>query len=251
MANEDSFGKSLKVRLQSTVKPDEKIIFTVTPNVSETIQIGYQSIQPVHFPGAIQLYQHTSAKTYNISQIQLISRTPQEAAVNLFTLNILRGWTKPYFGATVGNMLGASPDVLYFWAYSNSPSTKTSGNTKSHVGNINRIPVVLTSLNINYPNDVDYVPTADGSKVQLDQFYVKNTDADAATIDPAATPVAASGTDSNKAKTKSINMDSIKAGTPFPAIMTIDMSLIETHAPSEFLQRFDLAKYRRGDLTGF
>ena len=51
-------------------------------------------------------------------------------------------------------MLGAPPDVLYLYAY----SSPTSRDGKSHV-NINRVPVVLSQLGIQYPDDVDYIHT--------------------------------------------------------------------------------------------
>ena len=61
-------------------------------------------------------------------------------------------------------MLGAPPDVLYLYAYSTSKNDGTSAGRPAVYGvNINRIPVVMTSLNITYPDDVDYLPTlADG-----------------------------------------------------------------------------------------
>jgi len=55
-------------------------------------------------------------------------------------------------------LLGAPPEVLYLYAYS-SPDTD-----RAQVGwvNINRIPVVLTNLDITFPEDVDYLPNAFG-----------------------------------------------------------------------------------------
>ena len=53
---------------------------------------------------------------------------------------------------------GAPPDVLYLYAYS------TSANNMRGMGprvNINRVPVVVTGLEITWPNDVDYIPIYD------------------------------------------------------------------------------------------
>ena len=54
---------------------------------------------------------------------------------------------------------GAPPDVLYLYAYSNSQidDRNNSGNVFTPV-NINRVPVVLTSLAITFAEDVDYIP---------------------------------------------------------------------------------------------
>lgn len=49
--------------------------------------------------------------------------------------------------------IGLPPAVLELSAYSNA----------KHRGNIYRIPVVITSLSIPYPTDVDYIPTTEGT----------------------------------------------------------------------------------------
>jgi len=51
-------------------------------------------------------------------------------------------------------LLGAPPEVLYLYAYS-APDTDRSRLPNVH---LNKIPVVLTSLSITYPDDVDYIP---------------------------------------------------------------------------------------------
>jgi hypothetical protein len=56
------------------------------------------------------------------------------------------------------NLLGAPPDVLYLYAYSRPAGVANPPRENSHY-NINRVPVVLTSLDINYPDEVDYIPT--------------------------------------------------------------------------------------------
>lgn len=57
-------------------------------------------------------------------------------------------------------LTGAPPDVLYLYAYSTS-SDDLSGERFGRTSNINRVPVVLSSLNISYPDDVDYIPVGD------------------------------------------------------------------------------------------
>lgn len=53
-------------------------------------------------------------------------------------------------------LLGAPPEVLYLYAY----SAAQSGQRSPGLVNINRIPVVLTNLEITYPEDVDYIPSS-------------------------------------------------------------------------------------------
>jgi hypothetical protein len=56
-------------------------------------------------------------------------------------------------------LLGAPPPILFFSAYSGSIA---GGGSPQFMQNINRIPVVITSLDIPYPSDVDYIPNSKG-----------------------------------------------------------------------------------------
>ena len=67
-------------------------------------------------------------------------------------------------------LLGAPPDVLYLWAYSRNngdnarksipvPDNSNVQNNRISYTNVNKVPVVITSLNITYPHDVTYIPT--------------------------------------------------------------------------------------------
>lgn len=57
-------------------------------------------------------------------------------------------------------LTGAPPDVLYLYAYSAS-SNYATGDRAFGTANVNRVPVVMTSLNITYPDDVDYIPVTE------------------------------------------------------------------------------------------
>lgn len=95
----------------------------------------------------------------------MISRNKKDADHNLRGLNILRSWTKPYFGQTdllndaKEPMLGAPPDILLLSAYAR--------NELGSIGNIRRIPTVITQLNIPYPSEVDYMPTSYGVSIPV------------------------------------------------------------------------------------
>jgi hypothetical protein len=58
--------------------------------------------------------------------------------------------------AVATNLLGAPPEVLYLSAYSGG----AIGGKLPRSGNIDRIPVVMTSLSIPYTNEVDYIPSS-------------------------------------------------------------------------------------------
>lgn len=148
------------VRLKSYVATDTLIAFRTTPEIIESRHIAYKTIDPLHMPGSIQVFQNSSPRTWNISGLKLVSRNGVEAEENLAIVNQLRAWQVPFFGqsTTTGRedyqveMLGAPPEVLEFSAYSNA--------TEQGVTNIRQIPVLITSFSAPYSSDVDYIQTA-------------------------------------------------------------------------------------------
>lgn len=193
---------------QAAANDIERVIFDVSPTVTEERSVEYSQQSPIHLPGTIQVYKRTNSRNFSITA-DLISRTREDATKNIKTLQTLRGWTMPYFGygsrtgskqdlndnRSGGELLGAPPDVLYLYAY----SSPTSRNKKDFV-NVNEVPVVITSLSISYPNDVDYIPTFGSNK------------------------------------------------EPMPTKMTVSISLVETHSPHEYesfsLQDFKAGRLR-------
>jgi len=199
------------------------VTFDVTPDLIESRNVNYSSIEPIHAPGAISAYKNTSSRSFNISNIKLISRTQQEADLNLKRLWLLRSWCTPRFGASSTlnqnqaslrtiqsknpgfvvetfdttdfgtELLGAPPAVLYLSAYSRS-----SGSGKMQ--HINRVPTVIQQMSIPYPSDVDYIPTTND--------------------------------------------------VPMPTMMTLDITLMETHSPGEY-ERFSLDAFKTGNLRNF
>lgn len=174
-----SFG--FKVRLFAVRNfPSEYVVFHVSPtNFSEDRSVDYQTVTPVHMPGSVQIYRKTNARSFGLTA-RLVSRNRTQATENMTFLQRLRGWTMPYFGIrsqydgvtstpdfTTPNspslqsngLLGAPPDVLYLYAYSNNTGAHTDRETVSDGRvNIKKVPVVMTRLGISYPSDVDYIP---------------------------------------------------------------------------------------------
>jgi hypothetical protein len=158
-------------------------------------------------PGGIQVYKSTGSRTFEIGA-HFISRNTADALQNIKNLQTLRSWTLPFFGASttsfsgtnnisanpspyydmdtpltapVGqsqitdstsgvNLLGAPPEVLYLYGYS-SIASKDRKNVNGI--NLNRIPVVVTSLGISYTDDVDYIPVTMSPTQQTEPFPVK------------------------------------------------------------------------------
>lgn len=153
-ATEPRDDKSHLVTLED--KEGALVEFLVMPEITENRSAEYEPVAPPQFPGAFQKYKGTSSVQWLINAT-FISRTTPEATKNLINLNILRGWTMPYFGDKIKNSfnfsqkLGAPPPVLIF-----------KGFRSAIVG---PVPVVITSLTWNWPRDVDYIPATapDGS----------------------------------------------------------------------------------------
>lgn len=189
------------VRLRSYVATDTVVAFRTSPDIIETRHVAYKTIDPLHMPGAIQVFQNSPPRAWNMAGIKLISRNGVEAEENLAIVNQLRAWQVPFFGESQtrdqedfsAEMFGSPPEVLEFTAYSKAG--------EEGLTNIRQIPVVLTSLSIPYSSDVDYIRTATSDQ-------------------------------------------------PFPAVMQIDMALLETHSPREF-NKFNIIDYKNGKLRGF
>lgn len=206
------------------------VSFDASPELTETRQTNYHSLDPTHLPGSIQVYKNSNSRTFNISSAKFLSRTPIEADKTIKRLWILRSWGMPRFGtgssttneferfarfyrdlspdsyletknnpdrdvdlSTGGEINGAPPQIVFLSAYS---SDAISG-VPQH---IRKVPTVMASFSIPYPTDVDYIPSSNG--------------------------------------------------VPVPTIMSVDMTLTETHSPIRY-ENFSLYAYKQGVLPGF
>ena len=142
------------VKLTELGKRGSQVIFRVMPEVVESRTVEYEAIAPPQFPSAFQKYKGTSSTQWSVNAT-FVCRTTDEATENLRFLNTLRGWTVPFFGTKTldqfPDKLGAPPPVLIF-----------SGWRSQMVG---PVPVVITSLNWNFPQDVDYIPAKEFAPV--------------------------------------------------------------------------------------
>lgn len=153
-----SNGKEHMVRLTEQEGVDGSpytLYFYVMPEVVEARNVSYEAVAPPQFPGAFQKYKGTDSVQWTINAT-FVCRNTAEATRNLEYLNVLRAWTKPFFGETTGQQypdkLGAPPPVLILEGF------------KSKI--VGPVPVVITSLNWNWPRDVDYIPAeSDGDLI--------------------------------------------------------------------------------------
>lgn len=143
-------GRDHMVRLTEKMGVDGSpftLYFKVMPEIVEARNVSYEAVAPVQFPGAFQKYKGTDSVQWTINAT-FICRTTDEATENLKYINVLRAWTQPFFGENTSQVypdkLGAPPPVLILEGF------------KSKI--LGPVPVVITSLNWNWPRDVDYIP---------------------------------------------------------------------------------------------
>ena len=179
------------------------VAFVIMPEIAESRTVEYEAVAPPQSPAAFQKYKGTSSVQWSVNA-RLASRTTQEATENLRIINMLRGWTMPYFGENTRidfpNKLGAPPPVLTF-----------SGFRGQMVG---PVPVIITSLQWQFPQDVDYIPA--------EEFDI---------------------TDSESGKYMSTTGRLI----PFPTVITVAIQLVETFSTDQF-NGFSLSDFRVGQF---
>lgn len=135
-----------------------------TPSISEDMSAEYARVDIPQLPFAIQSYKGSSSRSWNISDIKLISRTFAEATMNNETLWRIRSWMKGEFGGP----MGMPPKVLSFTAYTSMRHDLNVGG-KDTMFRIFKIPVVITNMTVDYPNDVDYIPDNHGNMIPIIQ----------------------------------------------------------------------------------
>lgn len=238
MANTDQY----KVKLVNSDNRSEAVYFDATPDVVETSNVNYQWIDPIHAPGQIAAYQNSNSRTFNISNVRMISRTVEEADLNLTRLWILRSWTKPVFGqSTVGaeernrrertteinNRLREISGQADTDAYQGSLEAERERLRRQGLGTELRgkPPAVLYLSAYSRPgstgNTTEHINRVPVVIEQLSLPYPSDTDY--------------------------INASN---GTPMPTLMSLDLTMRETHSPAEY-SKFNLFSYKRGTLRNF
>lgn len=113
--------------------------FDLTPTISESRSLNYVD-EGLPSPVGVVVYATTGNRRFTISS-RFVSRNVGEAKCNYDYVNKLRSWTVPQ---REGESRSYRPPILRLNGY------------KKQFYNI---PVVITELTINYPEDVDYVET--------------------------------------------------------------------------------------------
>lgn len=195
------------------------VTFDVTPDISESGSVTYKTVDPLHAPGSILVYALTPSRVFQVSSIRLISDTTSNADMNLRTIQLLRSWRMPRFGQPMGQ--GASTTAKI------TEKSKLGGIDGNYISSPSRLgtppPVLLFSAysNTNVSNKMQHINRIPVVIENLNITYPSDVD---------YVPTS--------------------SGVPMPIIMSIDLTLKETHSPNEY-DRFNLDDYRNGILKGF
>lgn len=153
--------KNNKVRLVSTITATgngkvntgtEQIVFNLSPEISESKQVIYAEIGDIRQAGSILIYGGSPSRRWSFNT-KFLSRTREEAENTWKSIQLLKAWANPDTNYRYGIDTG-TPHVLRLYGY---------GRTWQG------IPVALTSVNVDYPTDVDYIPTSYGTNVPVIQ----------------------------------------------------------------------------------
>jgi len=225
----DTLENPFTIKLVASTNPSDRVTFVVTPDLSEAQTVNYSTIEPVHMPGQIFVYKNTTSRTFSLSNIKLVSRTADEADQNLRTLWKLRGWTKPRFGINSKTLL----------------PQQEAEREKNRLG----------------PERPEYLDAAE-RRQKLGQELLGSPPE---TLLFSAYSAGKTGTAQKMEHIRRVptviqslnipypsDVDYIisTSGVPMPTIMTIDITLLETHSPREY-EKFSLNDFKNGILPNF
>jgi hypothetical protein len=127
--------------LLTPLRDTNGVVWPYQPQITWEQSVDYASIDMVHVNQEIMAYTKTPAAKFSVSGSFSV-QNQQEGMYALAAIHFMRTMTKMYFGT--GAHLGTPPPVLLFDAYGQYM--------------FNQLPVIITSYNVELPNDIDYVP---------------------------------------------------------------------------------------------
>ena len=130
------------------VESGERMIFPFTPSVIFSHSASYSSMQPVHTNYPFYNYQNSAVDAITVSGDFFIE-TNDDAEYWVAAVTFLRTLTKMFYGDN-GSDTGNPPPIVKFNGYG------------EYV--FKNVPCVVTSFNVDLPQDVDYIKTNIGSE---------------------------------------------------------------------------------------
>ncbi len=233
-----------KVKLQHPRIRSRKVVFDVTPDLIENRNVNWRTLDPIHLPGQIYVYQSTVSRTFNISNARLISRTREEAEENLQRLQILRAWTMPVFGqGSIGDLLPRQKEARIDRARANQmfpseaefPSDLTAAQRLDLFGG----DALGAPPNVLQLSAYSVTPTRNTGAVGNRALQLEHIRRVPCVVQQLSIPYPSD-----------VDYIPSTSGVPMPTVMVIDMTLVETHSPVEY-ETFSIDNFRAGILRGF
>lgn len=193
------------------------LMFPYTPIIQETTTVNYEMHDLVHSNQPIASFKNVGAKELQISGA-FTAQNDVESRYCLAVIHYLRTVTKMYFGigGDAASKRGTPPPILLLNGY---------GTALFH-----NLPVIVTTVNIEYPQDVDYVEVTPIKKIRrVDRTQEINFD------------------ELEEIKIDTSSPGATGASAWIPTKFNIAMTLSVQNTPSR-LRRFDLDDFRTGNL---
>jgi len=232
-------------------KASRGLSFDASPNVSESRTVNYNSLEPLHAPGQIQVYKNTQSRTFQISDIKLISRTVGEATQNLEKLWALRSWCMPRFG---NSSTLSTENRLVRETKLQEEARRRDPSLKNKLGEGNRYtteelgsellgappPIILLSAYSKIIGTSDDSTAAVQSRIVTTRWNIaQHINRVPTVIQQLTIPYP-----------NDVDYITTSNGVPMPLIMNIDITLLETHSPNAY-EGFNLNAFREGRLQGY
>ena len=209
------------------------VTFDVTPDLIENRNVNYKTIDPIHAPGQIYVYSGSSSRTFNISNARFVSRNVEEATRNLKRLWLLRSWGMPSFGkSTITN---ENLDNRRRRAENMSPTYKRFESQYS----LQEKNFLYGKEQLGKPPEVLLLSAYSKTGGNGTNQSMEHINRVPVVIQQLSIPYPSD-----------VDYIPTENGTPMPTIMTIDLTLVETHSPKEY-ENFSINDYRNGILKGF
>lgn len=123
----------------SQAKEQRIVVFDSTPDLSESGSTVLIDIGDIRAAASVVIYMGSPSRTFSITA-RFISRDSDEADKTYENITNLKAWRMPMLAPGVG--FNAEAETLRLFAYEDS---------------LKGIPVMIQSLNIEWPSDIDYV----------------------------------------------------------------------------------------------
>lgn len=197
------------------------LLFPYTPTISETTTVNYDMHDIVHSNQPIASYKNGGPKELQVSGL-FTAQNDRESRYALAAIHYLRTVTKMFFGVggSAADKRGTPPPVLMFNGYG--------------TGIFHNLPVIVTSVVLEYPPDVDYV------EVNMNTA-IRTTKSAAMEID---------GMETEEISTTTVEVfngnENITAWVPSKFNISITLNVQNT---PQRLRRFDLDDFRTGNLV--